>query len=710
MQIIHATVDRVIYYNEDNHYCVLRCKKKFENIDIVGNLINPKPGVELKVHGEWIVDPKFGKQFNSQFIEICLPKDNESIIKYLSSGRIKGIGPSIAKLIVDTFKEKTLNIINDDPNKLLKVDGIGKKKIKEITDSLKKDLVSQESLVFLQSLGISVKKSEKIFSFYGAECINIIKNNPYQLSYDLIGFGFLICDQIAISLGVKPDSSIRINAGIIYVLEEDSQFGHCWSKKNDLIQKVSKKINQPVEVIDQQLKTQIEQIYQWNHNGTEAVGLKNIISVEKDIAHLVSNRKKFKFQPNKAVITKTDLNPTQEQIDCVKKAMQLHTCVITGGPGVGKTTLVKLILQSLLSNGKRVLLCAPTGRAAKRLFESTGFESKTIHRLLEYDPITKGFKKNQHHPLSIDTLIVDESSMVDIHLFHSLIKSIPQHAQLLLVGDVDQLPSIGPGAVLQDLIFAYPTNVIRLTHVFRQAASSSIVSNAHNINNGKLPIKNDQSDCFIIDIQDNKKIQDTIVDLVANRIPSKFKFNPLQDIQVLTPTKKGLLGSYNLNKVLANQLNPNPVSIIDYNDQRFATGDKVIVQRNNYEKDVFNGDIGTIQFLENNTFTIDFNGKLVKYKHNELDELSLAYAITIHKSQGSEYPVVVMPISMSHFMMLNKNLIYTGLTRAKQLAVIITQKKAMIMSIKVNASPQRLTLLKDLLTDLKSTNFNFETT
>ncbi len=699
MQLLNLLIDKVIFYNDQNYYCVLRCKLKHIEVDVIGHFKDPKPGLILNSHGEWIVDQKFGKQFKAALIEICLPKEPENIIKYLSSGRIKGIGENLAQSIVEQFGRETLSIINEQPKKLLEVNGIGKSKYESIIQSLEKDATSQESILFMQSLGISPNKSEKIFNFYGIETISIIKNNPYRLSYDLMGFGFIICDKIALSLGIKKDSSLRINAGIVYMLEEFSQHGHCWVPRTKLIEKTSEKLDLKAELIAEELKNSNEFIEQWTHDQQDAIALSSIKNIEEEISSILKKRNSTPFNAIQGKISTYSFSPTEEQVQCVSKTLSLQNCVITGGPGVGKTTLVKLILDALLSAGRQVMLCAPTGRAAKRLHESTGFESKTIHRLLEYDPITKGFKRNQHSPLTIDCLIIDEFSMVDIHLFHHLLKAIPIYSQMIIVGDVDQLPSIGPGAILRDLIISYPQQVIRLTHVFRQAASSMIITNAHNINQGKLPIKKDDSDCYVIEIQETQKIFDTVIELVTNRIPKKFGFDALHDIQVLSPTKKGPLGSQLINHHLAQKINPNPTSIIDYQGQRFATGDKVIVQRNNYEKDIFNGDIGIIKYYENKEFGIEFNQKIVKFKQNELDELMLAYAITIHKSQGSEYPVIVMPLAMSHFLMLNKNLIYTGLTRAKKLAVIVTQKKALIMAIKVNASPQRYTLLHSLLTE-----------
>ncbi len=703
MECLEVTIEKIIYYNENNHYCVLKCKhERYLLIDVIGNLNNPQPHLNIKAHGEWHEDLKFGKQFKASLIELTLPKRKEDIQKYLSSGRIKGIGEKLAEAIVDKFGTKTLSVLTHEPHKLKQIEGLGKKKIATISDSFKKDIELQESMIFLQSLGVTKSKCEKIFKAYGHSCIEVVKTNPYQLSYDIKGFGFLLCDQIASALHIEKDSPLRIHAAIYFCLEEEINYGHCWCSQHYLTDKVFDKLQISKELITNEYPHLGSHIHQWEHHEEKVLALKDLYQIEQEISHILKKRATSSFKPIPMKECKLDFSPTQEQIDCVKKVLNFKTAVITGGPGVGKTTLVKLILQSLLHAGLQVVLCAPTGRAAKRLYESTGVDSKTIHRLLEYDPVSKGFKKNQHQPIQADCIIIDESSMIDVYLLHSLIKATSPHCQLIFVGDVDQLPSIGPGAILHDLIRSMPKNVIKLTHIFRQARTSMITTNAHRINENKLPIKSNDSDCFIIEIQDPNKIAFTVNELINSRIPNKFGYNPLSEIQILTPSKKGPLGTVALNKHIASSLNPNPVSSIMHNGQQFSTGDKIIVQRNNYEKEIFNGDIGIIKFYENNEFGIEINNRIVRFSHQEIDDISLAYAITIHKSQGSEYPAVIIPLAMSHYMMLNKNLLYTAITRAKKLAIVITPPKAMIMAIKVNSQPTRRTMLFDLFSQLET--------
>ena len=696
-----SVIKKIVFHNPNNHYCVLKCIHENKEIDVVGYCSQPAPGLEIKLSGEWIKDPTYGKQFSASKIEIPLPKTKAGIINYLSCGRIKGIGPQLAQSMVDTFGLNVIDIIENDPDKLKTLPGIGEKKILQLIESWQHDRLYKETSIFLQSFGISNHKVDRICDALGNDTVDILKRNPYLLSEKINGFGFKTCDQIAIKLGLDKDCPERINAYFHHFLNQKSQEGHCWSFVIDMITDAEKNLFISPDVLNRVILEHLPSSFVlYKIDKKDVISLKRLYDLEKHCSELMFRRFKQKQIPCKIPVRIDGFTPTNEQIACVEQALSQHTSIITGGPGVGKTTLVKTIIQSMLYSGYRVALCAPTGRAAKRLQESTRHEAKTIHRLLDYDPMSNHFKKDLSNPLSVDCLIVDEASMIDIKLFLGLIQAVHINTKLIFVGDIDQLPSIGPGSVLKDLIETFPMYVIRLTQIFRQSEDSLIITNAHRVNHNKLPIQKDDTDFYIIENQDVDKLHRQLIKVVSDRIPKRFKLDPIKDIQVLTPMKKGMLGSHQINQTLANILNPNPIQQITFQNNRFAVGDKIIVQRNNYEKEIFNGDIGFISYINDSNVGITIENKPVDLKREELEDILPAYAITIHKSQGSEYPAVVIPLAMQHFMMLNKNLLYTAMTRGKELVVLLCQKKALIMSVKNTKDLTRQTNLVYFLTSL----------
>ena len=697
--MIYICIKKIVFHNPNNQYCVLKCIHEDGEIDVIGFCSQPAVGLEIKAQGEWINDPTYGKQFKANSIEILLPKTKQGLINYLSCGRIKGIGPQLAKLMVDTFDLDVINIIDNNPEKLSLLPGIGEKKISKLIESWQHDRLYKETSIFLQSVGISNAKVDRICDALGNDTIRVLKRNPYILSHKISGFGFKTCDQIALKLGLEKDSPERIQAYFKHFLDQKAQDGHCWYPIDAMVEDTINNLGIPQDTIKACILTNLpSHLIQHKVNDVEAISLKTLYDLEKQCSDLMFRRFKQKYIQSKIPVHIDGFQPTDEQIACVEQALKQSTSVITGGPGVGKTTLVKTIIQSMLYSGYRVSLCAPTGRAAKRLQESTRHEAKTIHRLLDYDPISGHFKKDLSNPLSTDCLIVDEASMIDIRLFFGLIQAVHINTKLIFVGDIDQLPSIGPGAVLKDLIQTFPMYVIRLTQIFRQSENSLIITNAHRVNNNKLPIQKDEADFYIIENDDPMTLQRQLIKVVSDRIPKRFNLDPIKDIQVLTPMKKGVLGSQAINQTLAEILNPNPIQQISFQNQRYAVGDKIIVQRNNYEKEIFNGDIGFITYINDSNVGINIENKPVDLKREELEDILPAYAITIHKSQGSEYPAVVIPLAMQHYMMLNKNLLYTAMTRGKELVVLLTQRKALIMAVKNTKDLTRQTNLVHFLT------------
>lgn len=718
MPTIYGLLEKIIYYNEENGFLVakLQEKGKKELTTIVGNLSGVNPGESLKLTGRWVHNKRFGEQFQVERFEVTVPATLHGIQKYLGSGLIKGIGPIMAERIVRKFGLNTLEIIEKTPEKLSEVEGIGPKRIAMITKAWEEQREIKEIMIFLQGHGVSAAYSAKIYKQYGTRSIEMVKENPYRLAHDIHGIGFITVDKIAQNLGIDPNSLIRAKAGLIYVLNELSEDGHVYYPERDLIHKAREILKVDQEIIIKAIsELSLErEIFledldpEGNHR---AVYLAPFYVAETGIAQRLRKLKESPsnirpINPEKAiewVQQKLKIELAQRQKEAVLLAASSKVLIITGGPGTGKTTIIMAILRIFQQLKLRIFLAAPTGRAAKRMNEATGWEAKTIHRLLEYSPQKDGFKKDQYDPLEADVVIIDEASMVDTLLMNYLLKAIPSHTHLILVGDVDQLPSVGPGNVLRDIINSDIFTVVRLTEIFRQAQESMIVVNAHRLNQGEFPIlkdgdKREKADFQFIHEEDPEKILDKILTLCSERIPERFRFHPIRDIQVITPMHKGIIGVSNLNVELQKRLNPDQPGIT-HGSRTFRLGDKVMQIVNNYDKEIFNGDIGWVSKInqEDREVTIDFDGRLIPYDYSDLDEVVLAYAISVHKSQGSEYPVVILPVVTQHYLLLQRNLIYTGITRAKKLVVLIGTKKALAIAIK-NKKPQlRYTHLSERL-------------
>ncbi len=719
MTIIHGLLERISYHNEENDFVVarLREKDKKELTTIVGNLSGINPGESLKLTGKWVNNKRFGEQFQVERFEVTVPATLHGIQKYLASGLIKGIGPIMSERIVTKFGLDTLEVIEKKPERLSEVEGIGPKRISMITKAWEEQKEIKEIMIFLQGHGVSAAYSAKIYKQYGDQSIEMVRENPYRLAHDIYGTGFITADKIAQNLGIDRNSLIRAKAGLIYVLNQLTEEGHVYYPENQLIHKAKEILNVDEEIIVQAVKELFKEkelfLEDLDPDGNlRAAYLAPFYVAEAGVAQRLINLKESPsnirpIHPERAiewVQQKLNIELAQRQKEAVLLAATSKVLIITGGPGTGKTTLITAILRIFQQLKLRILLAAPTGRAAKRMNEATGWEAKTIHRLLEYSPRKGGFKKDQDDLLEADVVIIDETSMVDTLLMYHLLKAIPSHAHLILVGDVDQLPSVGPGNVLKDIIKSGRFTVVTLTEIFRQAQESMIVVNAHKVNQGEFPVlkeidKPEKTDFRFIQEEDPEKILENILDLCSERIPRQFGFHPLREIQVLTPMHKGTIGVANLNIELQKRLNPGQ-SGITRGTWTFRAGDKVMQIVNNYDKDVFNGDIGWISKInpEEREVTIDFDGRLVPYDYSELDEVVLAYAVSVHKSQGSEYPVVILPVVTQHYMLLQRNLIYTGITRAKKLVVMIGTKKALAIAIRNNKPQRRYTLLSERLT------------
>ncbi|MBP1695460.1 MAG: helicase, RecD/TraA family [Deltaproteobacteria bacterium] len=718
MSIIHGLLEKISYHNEENDFVVakLREKDKRELTTIVGHLSGIHPGESLKLTGNWVHNKKFGEQFQVETFEVTIPATLLGIQKYLASGLIKGIGPIMSERIVEKFGLDTLEVIERKPERLSEVEGIGPKRISMIKKTWEEQKEIKEIMIFLQGHGVSASYSAKIYKQYGNQSIEIVKENPYRLAHDIYGTGFITADKIAQHLGIDQNSLIRAKAGLIYVLNQLTEEGHVYYPENQLIHKAREILHVDEEIIFQAVRVLSKEkelfLEDLEPEGSlRAVFLAPFYTAEKGVAQRLTNLKESPsnirpIHPEKAiewVQQKLGIELAQKQEEAVLLAATSKVLIITGGPGTGKTTIITAILRIFQQLKLRVLLAAPTGRAAKRMNEATGWGAKTIHRLLEYSPHKGGFKKDQDDPLEADVVIIDETSMVDTLLMHHLLKAIPSHAHLILVGDVDQLPSVGPGNILKDIIKSGRFTVVTLTEIFRQAQESMIVVNAHKVNQGQFPVlkgvdKPEETDFRFIQEEDPEKILQNILDLCSERIPGQYRFHPLQEIQVLAPMHKGTIGVANLNIELQKRLNPGP-SGITRGTWSFRIGDKVMQIVNNYDKDVFNGDIGWISKIdpEEREVVIDFDGRPVPYDYSDLDEVVLAYAVSVHKAQGSEYPVVILPVVTQHYMLLQRNLIYTGITRAKKRVILIGTKKALGIAIRNNKPQRRYTLLSERL-------------
>jgi exodeoxyribonuclease V alpha subunit len=707
---LSGSIERVTFHSEATGFCVLRVKVKGHRdvVTVVGSAASVTAGEFIDCLGEWANDRQHGLQFKATELKTVQPTTLEGIEKYLGSGMVKGIGPHFAKKLVKAFGVDVFDVIEQTPERLLELPGIGKKRQERVTSAWSEQKAIREIMVFLQSHGVGTSRSVRIYKTYGDEAIAKVQENPYRLALDIHGIGFKTADALAQRLGIGRQSLIRAQAGVRHVLQEWSGEGHCAAFRDKLVELAVKLLEIPDNVIEQAIGEELaeENLVSELIDGQEALFLTPLYRAETGCAtHLLRLRQGAlpwgDIDTAKAtpwVEEKTGLSLSESQKIAISLVLHSKVSVITGGPGVGKTTLVNSILKILRAKRITIGLCAPTGRAAKRLTESTGLEARTVHRLLEFDPQAFAFKHNDENPLDIDLLVIDEASMMDVVLMNQLLKAIPTHAALLIVGDVDQLPSVGPGAVLADIIASGQIPTVRLTEIFRQAATSQIIVNAHKINQGQVPAAEqagETSDFYCLHADTPEEVFAKLIQVVTERIPKRFGFDPANDIQVLTPMNRGGLGARSLNVELQARLNGNSEPKITKYGSTYAPGDKVIQNVNNYDKDVFNGDIGRILSIdqEEGLLSVRFDDREVEYEFSELDEISLAYATSIHKSQGSEYPVVVMPLAMQHYTLLERNLVYTGVTRGKQLVVIITQPKALGMAVRTQRSQKRLTNL-----------------
>jgi exodeoxyribonuclease V alpha subunit len=713
MDRLRCVVERVTYQNETNGYSVIKCRAKgyADLITVVGAMPEVYVGSVLTLSGEWTVNPKFGRQFTVSGFEETLPATVYGIEKYLGSGLVKGIGPKFAARIVRAFGAETLNVIEEEPDALLRVPGIGKLRVERIKKSWDEQKEIKNIMLFLQGHDVSTTHATKIYKTYGSDSIRVVKENPYRLADDIWGIGFRTADTIAEKLGVEKETAVRLRSGLLYTLNRLSDEGHCYARRDQLLKTgaellaVEESVLPPVldEMVRQDdVKTELID-GEDSAPGETAVYLPPFWFAEtgtaKRLKQIFSSPPSVKVKPQgleERIRRVTGLNYDPAQMDAIRCAAGSKILILTGGPGTGKTTTTLGILTAFRQAGAKILLAAPTGRAAKRLSETTGMEARTIHRLLEFKP-PEGCQKNEQNPLEGDVLILDECSMIDIMLMYSLLKAVPDSMTLIFVGDVDQLPSVGAGNVLRDLIDAGVFPVVRLTKIFRQAAASRIITNAHRINRGRMPDLSNgkQSDFFFLEEEDPETAAQEIVRLVKERLPRAYG---TRDIQVLTPMQRGAVGAANLNQVLQAALNADAAGL-RRGGTDYRLHDKVMQIRNNYDKEVFNGDIGTVCRVntEDRELTVSFDGREVLYDVTELDELVLAYAATVHKSQGSEYPIVVMPVLMTHYVMLQRNLVYTGVTRAKKLMVMIGSTKALALAVRNVTVTRRNTMLKERL-------------
>ena len=722
---LSGQIERITFTNEESGFTIARIKVhgRRELVTVVGVLMAPMPGEILDMKGEWTHHPRFGEQFKLASYRTRVPATVYGIRKYLGSGLIKGLGPVMAGRIVDRFGKKTLDVIENDIQQLAMVDGIGKKRIAMIADAWDAQREIRDVMLFLQSHGVSSGYATKIFKQYGNRSIAVVRENPYRLAADIYGIGFVTADQIAAKLGIAKNAPMRVEAGILYVLHQLSDEGNVYYPHEPLISKSSEILEVDRQaVVDSLGRLAVDRIIEVEdlkgnhddvHEDDKAIYLAKFHLCETSIARrlkaLVGAPKSIREIDSAKAIDwvhgQIGITLAEKQIEAVRRAIESKVMIITGGPGTGKTTIINAVLRIYAKLRTRILLAAPTGRAAKRMSEATGFEAKTIHRLLEFSLQKGGFQRNEDRPLDCHVLIIDEASMIDTILMYHLLKAVPPSATFILVGDVNQLPSVGAGNVLNDIIGSGAMPVVKLDKIFRQARTSQIVVNAHKINEGRVPFLNAAgsndtgTDFYFIEQEDPDKVLDIILELSKNRIPQRFGFDPVSDIQVLTPMHRGVVGAGNINRKLQEALNPGQEGIAR-GDRAFRVNDKVMQIRNNYDREVFNGDIGRISAIhwEEKTVIINFDGREVEYEFSDLDEIVPAYAVSVHKSQGSEYPAVIVPIVTQHYILLQRNLIYTAVTRGKKLVVLVGSRKAMAMGVKNNKTRKRYTRLRHRLT------------
>ena len=728
MDHLRCVVERITYQNADNGYTVLKCavKSAQDLVTVVGIMPETHVGSVLALEGFWKVDAKYGRQFSVEKFEETLPATVYGIEKYLGSGLIKGVGPKFARRIVEKFGKDTLDVIEENPEALIEVEGIGRVRVERIKKSWEEQKEIKNIMLFLQGHEVSTSHATKIFKTYGSDSISVVQENPYRLADDIWGIGFKTADTIAEKMGIEKDRFIRLRSGILYTLNKLSENGHCYAVREQLIRTAGQLLEveeAELEItLDEMLRTEDvireeDAIYLppffFSETGCAKRLLKLLMAerrVQMDV-DAVMERVMGRTERDQEADTADDADvaphrmqeaETQGQItydevqlEAIRVAVSSKVMVLTGGPGTGKTTTTMGIIAAYRAAGCKIILAAPTGRAAKRMSEATGMEAKTIHRLLEYKP-PEGYQRKEENPLEGDVLILDECSMIDIMLMYNLLKALPAHMTLIMVGDTDQLPSVGAGNVLGDIISSERIPVVRLSRIFRQAQGSRIVMNAHRINKGEqIDMRGGlDSDFFFAAKETNGEVVELVVKYCTENLPRYYHVDALQDIQVLTPMQRGVCGAANLNQVLQEAMNPGSI-LLRRGGMQYRLHDKVMQIRNDYDKEVFNGDIGVINHvdMEERELTVNFDGREVVYDVSELEELTLAYATTIHKSQGSEYPIVVMPFTMSHYVMLQRNLLYTGVTRAKKILVLVGEKKAVWYAIKNETTADRNTRL-----------------
>ena len=714
---LSGLVERVTFHSSETGFCVLRVKVRGHRdlVTVLGSAADIHTGEYVQASGRWERHREHGMQFRALFLQVTAPTSLEGIERYLGSGMIKGIGPHFAKRLVKTFGDAVFDVIEKTPERLREVEGIGQVRLRRITAGWADQKAIREIMVFLQSHGIGTSRSVRIFKTYGADAIPLVKENPYRLARDIRGIGFKTADQLAQRLGIPKESMLRARAGISYALMEAVADGHCALPEENLLTLAEELLEIGRGILAEALALEAaEGGVVIDHIGdTTCVFLPHLRKAEDVVASIIRRQRVGTppwplIDPIKAlpwVEAQLGVTLAPGQRDAVRLALSSKVLVITGGPGVGKTTIIRSILHILKAKGVTPLLAAPTGRAAKRLGESTGLEAKTIHRLLEFDPKEGGFLRGNDLPLDCDLLVLDEASMVDVPLMAAVLKALPEQAALLVVGDVDQLPSVGPGQVLADLIGCSVVPVARLTEIFRQAAASQIIVNAHRVNRGAMPElaapSGALSDFIFVETADPDDAAAKIVKVVSERIPARFGFNPIRDVQVLCPMNRGGVGARSLNLDLQTALNPQRQGqpVVERFGFTYRVGDKVMQIQNDYEKDAFNGDIGFVAAIDTDEaeVLIDFDGTQIVYEFGELDEVVLAYATTIHKSQGSEYPAVVIPVLTQHYPMLQRNLLYTGITRGARLVVLIGQKSAVGIAVRGVRERRRWSKLRELL-------------
>ncbi len=720
---LKGQVEGITFHNEENGYCVLRIKLRDarELVNVVGHVASISVGEMIEASGNWINDARFGQQFRADTMHVVAPETIDAIERYLASGMIKGLGPKYASKLIAAFGDKVFDVIEHEPARLRDIDGIGKMRAQIIMESFHDQKVVREIMMFLSSHGIGTQRAVRIYTTYGAKAMELICANPYRLATDIRGIGFKVADSIAMSLGVEKTSPMRARAGISYVLSEAMSDGHCGLPRADLYEMSEKLLQIPDDIIAEALEHEVAEhnVLLGDLGSQQAVFLRDLFEAEHGIAGnfkrlMVDNPPWEEVDLDErlpALEKQSGLEFADSQVKALSLALKSRILVITGGPGVGKTTLINTIIKlvSEADTDLEITLCAPTGRAAKRMSETTGLEAKTIHRLLESDPSSGGFRRYEEDPLSCDYLICDETSMVDVPLMYALTRALPDKAALLLVGDIDQLPSVGPGQVLGDIIDSAIVPVVRLTEVFRQARESRIILNAHKINSGELPDlgkPDGKSDFYFVEATSERQGREKIIELISNRIPRGFAMDPMRDVQILTPMNRGGLGTRSLNIELQNVLNPEKPG--QPKVQRFGwtyrPGDKVMQTTNDYDREVFNGDLGYILSIDEaeSEMVVDFDGRDVLFDFSDLDNLTLAYATTIHKSQGSEYPAIIMVMTMQHFPMLERNLIYTGVTRGRQLVLLVGETRAIEKAVKGDRQRHRWTRLRQNLEEMAS--------